>query len=447
VLSADLSALPSASNPTFTDNSDGTGTFDWTPSSLDSGTYNVWFYAVDGVDPAFVDSQSIVITVADTNRSPNFYVSPFYADSIYEGDTTTISILAWDVDLSIPTVLPIVNGVQQLLPNMTLTDTVVSGGGTAPDTVKATYQFIPSFNQGDQNPSKYFVRFLFIDEFDVNRVDTSSTRLIDVYPRNFPPTIAFTPSAGPFTITEGDSLNIRGTASDPDGSTLATIAADNLPANATALQGLPNQVTVIFKPSFTQAGTYQIRFIATDVGGAADTALVDITVQEAGNQAPLFSTILADTIDVFVGVNWGSALSATDVEGDSVAITAEFPATMVNAFFGQTGVGSGFFSYTPDVSELNTTNLVRFIATDFPGGAADTLITHFVVNSFMRGDVDANQQYDVTDIVVIVSYLFRSGAAPQPLEAADVDLSGSINAADAAYLINFLYKAGPRPPQ
>ena len=56
------STLPTGAG--FTDNGDGTGSFSWTPTLLQSGTYNVTFYANDVVT-ADIDSEIVAITVTD----------------------------------------------------------------------------------------------------------------------------------------------------------------------------------------------------------------------------------------------------------------------------------------------------------------------------------------------------------------------------------------------
>jgi len=48
----------------FTDNGDGTGTFDWTPGDTESGEYNVQFIASDG---SLEDIDTVEITVNDVN--------------------------------------------------------------------------------------------------------------------------------------------------------------------------------------------------------------------------------------------------------------------------------------------------------------------------------------------------------------------------------------------
>ena len=51
------------------DNGDGTGSFDWTPTFVQSGTYPVTFYATD--DSLAVDSEQVTITVTEPgNQAP-----------------------------------------------------------------------------------------------------------------------------------------------------------------------------------------------------------------------------------------------------------------------------------------------------------------------------------------------------------------------------------------
>jgi len=59
------SALPTGA--TYTDNLDGTGTFDWTPDFTQAGVFNVTFFASDGIE---TDSEQVVITVTDVNQAP-----------------------------------------------------------------------------------------------------------------------------------------------------------------------------------------------------------------------------------------------------------------------------------------------------------------------------------------------------------------------------------------
>ena len=72
ILSADLSQLPGT--PTFTDNSDATGSFSWTPSAGDApGPYSLTFTATDAVDSALTSSEIISIDVQEAGSGSGAY--------------------------------------------------------------------------------------------------------------------------------------------------------------------------------------------------------------------------------------------------------------------------------------------------------------------------------------------------------------------------------------
>jgi len=52
---------------------------------------------------------------------------------------------------------------------------------------------------------------------------------------------------------------------------------------------------------------------------------------------------------------------------------------------------------------------------------------------------------DLGDVLYIVSYLYKGGPAPFPLEVGDADCDGDIDLGDLLYLVSYLYKGGPAP--
>ena len=91
------SALPTLA--TFTDNGDGTGTFDWTPAFTQGGIYQVTFYATD---PAFSqDSEVVTITVTEAgNQAPA--LAAIGAQNVTEGLSLNFGVGASDPDSTTP---------------------------------------------------------------------------------------------------------------------------------------------------------------------------------------------------------------------------------------------------------------------------------------------------------------------------------------------------------
>jgi parallel beta-helix repeat protein len=64
----------------------------------------------------------------------------------------------------------------------------------------------------------------------------------------------------------------------------------------------------------------------------------------------------------------------------------------------------------------------------------------------MTGDVDVDGSRRAADIIYLVSYIFKSGPAPQPIvESADVNCDGTITASDIIYMVAHVFKSGPLP--
>lgn len=64
---------------------------------------------------------------------------------------------------------------------------------------------------------------------------------------------------------------------------------------------------------------------------------------------------------------------------------------------------------------------------------------------FYRGDANKDEQVSVSDIVYLISYLFKGGEAPNPLSSGDCNCDGQVSVSDIVFLINYLFKGGPPP--
>jgi hypothetical protein len=80
----------------------------------------------------------------------------------------------------------------------------------------------------------------------------------------------------------------------------------------------------------------------------------------------------------------------------------------------------------------------------FEGGQWSDLASFWVM-SYIFGDANYDQTVNVGDAVYIISYVFKGGPAPEPLEAGDANCDGECNVGDAVFLINYIFKGGPEP--
>ncbi len=58
-----------------------------------------------------------------------------------------------------------------------------------------------------------------------------------------------------------------------------------------------------------------------------------------------------------------------------------------------------------------------------------------------------NMNYGIDGVVFLINYIFKSGAAPYPLNRGDVNADCMVNLVDAIYLIDFIFRGGPAPLQ
>ncbi|MFH2037399.1 MAG: dockerin type I domain-containing protein, partial [Candidatus Zixiibacteriota bacterium] len=64
---------------------------------------------------------------------------------------------------------------------------------------------------------------------------------------------------------------------------------------------------------------------------------------------------------------------------------------------------------------------------------------------YLNADADGNQKLNILDITFLISYLYKGGPAPYPLNSGDANCNLVINILDITYLIAYLYKDGPPP--
>jgi aminopeptidase N len=63
----------------------------------------------------------------------------------------------------------------------------------------------------------------------------------------------------------------------------------------------------------------------------------------------------------------------------------------------------------------------------------------------IHGDIDGQPQITLGDLLYLLRYLYKNGAAPVDLLQADLNCDGEVNLVDIVVLLNYLYQQGPAP--
>ena len=239
-------------------------------------------------------------------------------------------------------------------------------------------------------------------------------------------------------VVEGNELTFSVHVIDTDRDSIA-LHTTNMPANALFTDSCNGTGIFSFHPSYTQAGSYTVEFIATDPSGLADSELVCITVIEAGNQRPK----LAPLKDAVAAINQvlSIRISATDPDGTIPHLFAD--SLPNNSFFHDSLNGKGIFTFTPDNSQYDSIYRVTFIASD--DSLSDSAVMKITVIEYFTGDANGDGKVTVSDVIYLINYLFKGGPTPNPLLAGDANHDDKVTVADVIYLINYLFKGGPSP--
>ncbi|UCB52466.1 MAG: metallophosphoesterase [Candidatus Zixiibacteriota bacterium] len=87
--------------------------------------------------------------------------------------------------------------------------------------------------------------------------------------------------------------------------------------------------------------------------------------------------------------------------------------------------------------------MLEMVRTD--GTIGDSLAYQPQSKPSVCGDANGDGVIDVEDLIRVIDYLYRQGAAPQPWWVGDADCDWSIDLRDVVYLVNHLLRGGPPP--
>jgi len=328
---------------TFTDNNNNTGTFTWTPSNTQSGTFVVTFAVNDNA--GCVQMVTTVINVSETAANPCPVITLSQSTlTVTEGQHFAFNVTVSDPDGG---------NVDLMASNLPTGATFVDH-----DNNTGTLEWTPSSTQA----GTYLVVFAANDNEGCTPTATLTVTVNEGTGNQCPTITAPTTQ----TVVEGQALNFTVTASDPDGGGV-TLSATGVPSGATFTT---SSGAFSWTPNTSQAGTYTVTFSADDGEGCVQTATTVITVTEqGGNQCPTISAPATRSVNEGQSVTF--TVTASDPDGGGVTLSAT--GVPSGATF---TTSSGAFSWTPNTSQAGTYT-VTFSADDGEGcvQTATTVIT------------------------------------------------------------------------
>lgn len=288
---------PAATGATFNAT---TRTFSWTPTGTQGpGIYPVTFRLCDNFNPAACDTETINITVNDTNFAP--ILTPIGAKTINELTNLTFALTAVDPDV----------------PAQPLTYTMVLGNPAATGATLngTTFSWTPTEAQG---PGVYPITFRVCDNYNPPACDEELVN-ITVAEVNAAPVLA---PIGNKTVRETTMLTFQVSGSDPD------LPAQNLTFSMTlgspaATGATFDPITRIFTWTPTAAqgpGVYPVTFRLCDSFSpqACVTENINITVTETNNP-PVLSPI--GNKEIFEMSATSFTIEATDPDSPPQVLT------------------------------------------------------------------------------------------------------------------------------
>ena len=405
IASLDVAGLPSGAS--FTQNVSNTSAiFNWTPGDGDPGEYDVTFTASNSLSGS-------AVTHIHVESAPTLTINPIDDVTVAEGASISVPVNVSGVPGAVITLTASLPTFANLNP---------PGVGTG--AVNTTITVSPPTGSTGTHHASVTATSLGVsvtETFDV--IVTGGTG-----EQNHPPTLTAPANA---TVAVGATLNFDVTATDPDGDHVV-LSGTGVPSGSTFSDHGDNTGTFSWSPTAGQAGTHIASFSGTDGRGGSGSASTTIMVTDvvSENHAPTLSA--PATVQTDEGVNLSFTVTASDQDGDHVALSAS--SLPSSATFSDQGDNTGLFSWTPGSTESGVYN-VLFVGDDGRGGTASATTTITVndvggggaaevpgkaclIGSFQSRDGatcfrirPVNGSFDVKDVVLSsITFVFHGGS-------------------------------------
>jgi formylglycine-generating enzyme required for sulfatase activity len=289
------------------------GTVTWQSAMSDSGLFNIVLQAKDGTDSTAITVQ---VAVGKVNAPPSVSIPGVTKGQklfVREMDTLRFTVHVSDPD----------SAIEKLTLRLVDRSLFACGATASFDTTTGLFVFVPSYNCAIKDTiSIPVVQFIGTDNGSPVLSDTFVVS-IGIINKNRPPVMG---SVRDTAISENQPLSFKVSAADPDSNTTLTLSASGMPswATFTPATGMFTGTT-----AYGQAGTYTVKFKATDNGTPplADSVSIVITVSSGPTKADFTPSASSGEIPLAVTFT-NNSLNATSYAwdfGDGNSSTAASP--------------------------------------------------------------------------------------------------------------------------
>ncbi|MGH7742686.1 MAG: Ig-like domain-containing protein, partial [Candidatus Eiseniibacteriota bacterium] len=310
----------------------------WTPGLGDIGVYVVTFTAANAGSGAATTTMTVTL-----HDHPPVVLTP---NSLSESTLIPFSfnVSASDADGN---------------PISSLTATGMPVGATFTpnaNNTSAVFAWTPS----SADTGSYRIRFTAS-----NALAGSSSTHLTIFAKGAP-SVSAPPSA---SVSENSPLTVNVAASDPDGDIITSLTASGVPAGAVFTTGPGNTVgTLSWTPSYSQAGSYDVVFTASNALSSATTTTITVANVD---RAPV--VVAPQSVIGKAGAPMSINVTASDPDGEAItSLSAAGPAG--SNFSATNGNATGTWNWTPPASAVGTTS-VTFTGANALSSNVSTSIT------------------------------------------------------------------------
>jgi hypothetical protein len=255
-----------------------------------------------------------------------------------------------------------------------------------------------------------------------------------------------TPTSG-YTGTEF-SFYVNYYDENGDAPTSINVYIDDTPYTMSLYSGSAANGAYRYQTNALERGTHNFYFECQEANGGSDKepVLWGIGQPTVLNKAPTLSDGYVTPTDEFIYEVFNFYVTYVDDDGDTPTMTSVYIDDVSFSMDLYSGTGeNGTYHYSTDFIDAGEHNFYFYFEDGFGGTKRLPSSGKLFLTAYKCGDVNVDNEVNVSDVIYLINFLFKGGPAPSFLDCADANGDTQVNVSDVIYLINFLFKGGPSP--